>query len=54
VLRREATRRGIALGDEVIGYLMTHFARDLGSLMAVLAGIGVDAGITRWNSLRAG
>ena len=36
VLRREATRRGIALGDEVIGYLMTHFARDLGSLMAVL------------------
>jgi DnaA family protein len=36
VLRREAARRGIALGAEVIGYLMTHFARDLGSLMALL------------------
>jgi len=36
VLRSEAARRGIALGDEVIGYLMTHFARDLGSLMALL------------------
>jgi DnaA family protein len=35
VLRREAARRGIALGDEVIAYLMTHFARDLGSLMAL-------------------
>jgi DnaA-homolog protein len=36
VLRREAGRRGIALGDEVIAYVMTHFARDLGSLMALL------------------
>jgi DnaA family protein len=36
VLRREAARRGIVLGDEVLGYLLTRFARDLGSLMALL------------------
>ena len=35
-LRCEAERRGIALADEVIGYLLTRFARDLGSLMALL------------------
>ncbi|WP_428420043.1 DnaA regulatory inactivator Hda [Methylibium sp.] len=35
-LKREAERRGIALSDEVTGYLLTHFARDLGSLMALL------------------
>lgn len=36
VLRREADRRGSALSDEVIGYLMTRFARDLKHLMAQL------------------
>lgn len=35
-LKREAGRRGIALSDDVSGYLLTHFARDLGSLMALL------------------
>jgi DnaA-homolog protein len=37
VLRREADRRGVMLSDEVMDYLMTRFARDLGSLMALLA-----------------
>ena len=36
-LRREADRRGIFLSDEVMDYLLTRFARDLGSLMALLA-----------------
>lgn len=36
VLTREATRRGIALTDELTRYLLTRFARDLGSLMALL------------------
>jgi DnaA family protein len=36
VLVREAARRGIALSDEVTGYLLTRFARDLGSLMGLL------------------
>jgi DnaA-homolog protein len=35
-LRREADRRGVFLSDEVMGYLLTHFSRDLGSLMALL------------------
>lgn len=35
-LQREAGRRGIALSDDVTGYLLTRFARDLGSLMALL------------------
>ena len=35
-LRREADRRGIFLSDEVMGYLLTHFARDLGHLMDLL------------------
>jgi DnaA family protein len=35
-LRREADRRGIALPDEVIDYLLTRFARDLKHLMALL------------------
>lgn len=35
-LRREADRRGIFLGDEVMGYLLTRFRRDLGHLMALL------------------
>lgn len=35
-LQREAERRGIALSDDVTGYLLTRFARDLGSLMALL------------------
>lgn len=36
VLRREADRRGIFLGDEVMDYLLTRFARDLKSLMDLL------------------
>lgn len=36
VLRREADRRGIFLGDEVMDYLLTRFARDLGFLMRLL------------------
>ncbi len=35
-LRREADRRGIFLGDEVMDYLLTRFARDLKHLMALL------------------
>ncbi len=35
-LRREADRRGVFLGDEVIDYLLTRFARDLKHLMAQL------------------
>lgn len=36
VLRREADRRGIFLSDEVMSYLLTRFARDLGFLMKLL------------------
>jgi DnaA family protein len=36
VLRREADRRGIRLGDEVLDFLLTRFARDLTQLMALL------------------
>ena len=36
VLRREADRRGIFLSDDVMGYLLTRFARDLTHLMALL------------------
>jgi len=35
-LRREADRRGIFLSDEVMGYLLTRFARDLAHLMDLL------------------
>ncbi len=35
-LRREADRRGIFLGDEVMDYLLTRFERDLGHLMRQL------------------
>jgi DnaA family protein len=35
-LRREADRRGIFLTDEVMGYLLTRFARDLKHLMRLL------------------
>jgi DnaA-homolog protein len=35
-LRREADRRGIFLGDEVMAWLLTRFQRDLRSLMALL------------------
>jgi DnaA-homolog protein len=34
--RREADRRGIFLSDEVMDFLLTRFARDLGSLMLLL------------------
>jgi DnaA family protein len=36
VLRREADRRGIFLADEVMDYLLTRSARDLGTLMQLL------------------
>ncbi len=35
-VRREADRRGTFLSDEVMSYLLTHFARDLKHLMAQL------------------
>lgn len=35
-LRREADRRGILLGEEVIDYLLNRFARDLKNLMRLL------------------
>ena len=36
VLRRAAAARGLALPDEVIDFLLSRFARDLSSLMALL------------------
>ena len=36
VLRQQAEARGIALSDEVMAYMLSRFARDLGSLMALL------------------
>lgn len=36
VLRQEADRRGVHLGDEVMDYLLNRFARDLGHLMNLL------------------
>lgn len=35
-MRREADRRGLFLSDEVMGYLLTHFERDMKHLMAML------------------
>ena len=35
-LRQEAARRGIALGNEVLDYILVRFARDLKSLMHLL------------------
>jgi DnaA family protein len=35
-LHQEARRRGIVLGDDVLDYLLTRFARDLKSLMHLL------------------
>jgi DnaA family protein len=36
VLRREADRRGLLLGDEMLDYLLTRFERNLGGLMRLL------------------
>ncbi|HSI46915.1 MAG TPA: DnaA regulatory inactivator Hda [Ideonella sp.] len=36
VLVREARHRGLALSSEVLDYLLSHFSRELGSLMALL------------------
>ena len=36
VLRREADRRGLLLGDELLSYLLTRFERNLKGLMALL------------------
>lgn len=35
-LREHAARRGMAIGEELIGYLLTHFRRDMGTQTAVL------------------
>jgi DnaA family protein len=35
-LRNEASRRGFALSDEVVWYLLTHLPRDLGRLRSLL------------------
>lgn len=35
-LHHEAGRRGIALGEEVLNYLLTRYSRDLGFLMGLL------------------
>ena len=35
-LRDEATRRGLAISDEVVAYLLTHVRRDLPTLVAIL------------------
>ncbi|HEY1132323.1 MAG TPA: DnaA/Hda family protein, partial [Roseateles sp.] len=35
-LRREADRRGLLLGDDVLSYLLTRFERNLKGLMALL------------------
>jgi DnaA regulatory inactivator Hda len=37
VLRREADRRGVFLSDEVMDYVLARFARDLRSLLALVA-----------------
>ena len=36
VIKREADARGIALGDEVVDFMLNRFSRDLGSLMQLL------------------
>ena len=36
VLRREADARGVFLSDEVMGFMLTRFSRDLGNLMHLL------------------
>jgi DnaA family protein len=36
-LRDEAARRGLAIADEVVAYLLTHVRRDLPTLVAILA-----------------
>lgn len=36
VLRREADRRGLLLGDDVLSYLLTRFERNLKGLMSLL------------------
>lgn len=36
VLRQAADARGLFLGDEVMGYMLSRFSRDLGSLMHLL------------------
>lgn len=35
-LQREAARRGMALGDDIVSYLLTRYSRDLGFLMTLL------------------
>ena len=36
VLRQEAAARGVALGDEVVDFMLTRFSRDIGSLVHML------------------
>jgi DnaA family protein len=35
-LQREAKRRGMALGDDLVSYLLTRYSRDLAFLMNLL------------------
>jgi DnaA-homolog protein len=35
-LREEAARRGLRIGDDAVGYLLTHVRRDLPTLVAIL------------------
>jgi DnaA-homolog protein len=46
VLRREADRRGIFLSDDVMGWLLVRFERDLGHLMRLLDRLD-DYGLAR-------
>lgn len=36
ILQKQAQARGVALGDDVAQYILTHFSRDLNSLAALL------------------
>ena len=36
MLRQQAGARGVHLGDDVMDYMLKRFARDLGSLVALL------------------
>src|SRR5690606_22994772 len=36
VLQRQAAERGMALSDDVVDYMLSHFSRDLGSLAELL------------------
>jgi DnaA family protein len=43
VLRQRANQRGILLGDDVLNWLFTHTARDLGMLLNLLERMDVHS-----------